>query len=89
MPVVVLTPLLLHALDQASDTCDADINIETTSESINIHVAQHKTGVIKKTVSLSRETVAAIKNKTMAWKPENTSPQEDFNAVYKYVSQQN
>ena len=87
LPVVILTPLLLQALDQAADVFDADIDIEAAAQYLRVHVAQRDQDIIKKTVQVSRQAVAALKHKAMAWKPESISPQDDFNAIYKYVSQ--
>lgn len=88
LPIVVLTPLLTHALDKTDSLHDVSVLIHPTSKNIYVDVINPNNTVepIKHSVKISRNIIIEIQKKIGAWKPENLSRTSEFEAAYKHLT---
>lgn len=84
-PMMILSPMLIHAIEQTQQINDADITINATSTVVQAFVAQHQDEIIKGSASIPRMLLSNMQQKIKAWKPEKDSYITDFNVIYKYL----
>lgn len=73
LPVFVLTPLLLTALEAQTIPCnDVDINIRITRKYLKIQVAPSERQELNTLVAIPRNTFEEIKNNLKRWDPYHT-----------------
>lgn len=85
LPVVVLTPLLVHALETIPHSKDVDINLDATAENINVSVADYREQVIKGSIHIPQNVIQHIQEKITPWMPDDISQIADFEAAYKHI----
>ncbi len=84
-PIMVLSPLLTKALEQAQHVGDADVTINATSTVIQVFAAQYQDAIIRGTASIPRMLLSNMQKKVKDWEPEKNSYVTDFNAIYKHL----
>jgi hypothetical protein len=85
LPVVVLTPLFIAALNNVPEIIDADIDFDMTSDAVRAHVARHNEFVIEGGARMPLFYIKRLQRKVMAWRPEKDTPMDEFNTIYKYL----
>lgn len=85
LPVVVLLPLLLHAIATVPYAKDIDINLDVVGDNVTVYVTNYQEKVIRGTVQIPLKCIQDIQEKIQPWKPDDISQAADFQAAYKHI----
>ncbi|MFA6263599.1 MAG: hypothetical protein WCW33_03465 [Candidatus Babeliales bacterium] len=85
LPTVVMTPLIVKALDATSDIADADVDVDVTEKHVVAYVAQHNQEAVKGKWEIDKSVLTNLQNQTMALKPTNEVQGDEFNVIYQYL----
>lgn len=85
LPTVVMTPLIIKALDMTQNMVDADVNIDIVGNKVIAYVMQHDQDAIKEKWELDVSVLTSLQQQTMKLKPAREVYGDEFNAIYRYL----
>ncbi|MCB9492966.1 MAG: hypothetical protein H6679_01705 [Epsilonproteobacteria bacterium] len=84
LPMVILTPLFLHVLEQKQEA-DVDLNIYLNTGDVTVSLAKHGQTTPLVQAQLPLSLIDSFKEKIKYWKPDDVSEKAEFNAVYRHL----
>jgi hypothetical protein len=84
LPSVVVTPLIIKALDATRSITDADVNVDVTDDRVVAYIAPHNQEVIKGKLDFDKSVLVSLQKKVMELKPEREEHGDEFNVIYQY-----
>ncbi|MFA5306430.1 MAG: hypothetical protein WC365_03190 [Candidatus Babeliales bacterium] len=85
LPAVVMTPLIVKALEETKNLVDADVNIDIVGNNVVAYVMQHDQDDVKGTCELDASVLTLLQQQTMKLKPSREVYGDEFNAIYRYL----
>jgi len=85
LPIVVLTPMIIHAIESNESLNDVDVNIDQTTKHLKVSVYEHEKNLATTKVRLPISLIQEIKTKFEQWRPQNVSKETDFEALSKIL----
>lgn len=86
LPVMILTPLLLRAIQQAGLN-DFDLNIKNDEKNLVVEYVPHDHVVCRGSVMMPMDILDQIRQGTLFWKDFDVLLDEEFEAVYKHYKE--
>lgn len=84
-PTVVLTPLMVNAIEKISEQInDIDLNINFSDNEITLYVLKHNDSIVQDKISVYRKIIDSIKSKIKKWKPEDLHLKKEFDIISEY-----
>ena len=85
LPTVVMTPLIIKALDTTQNIVDADVNIDIVGNKVIAYVMQHDQNDVRGARELDASILTSLQQQTMKLKPSREVYGDEFNAIYRYL----
>jgi hypothetical protein len=85
LPTVVVTSLIVKALDTVSNIADADVDIDVTENRVVAYVTPHNQEFIKGKWEIDKSILVNLQNQVTELKPTNEVHGDEFNVIYQYL----
>lgn len=89
LPVVVLVPILMAAVNKVPQMRDVDLNLRWDGHKLIIDILKHSESTLESFLVFDNRIIDGIKKKVETWRPDTISRANVFEKIHSFVKQSN